>query len=102
MSPRISIRLLAAQSDQRLAALAGEGHERAFEALVHRYRSPLLRYCRRMQLADARAEDVLQQAFLQAWMAFARGTDVRDVRPWLYRIVHNLSLIHISEPTRPY
>jgi RNA polymerase sigma factor (sigma-70 family) len=92
MSPRISIRLLAAQSDQRLAALAGEGHERAFEALVHRYRRPLLRYCARMRLADARAEDVLQQAFLQVWMAFARGTEVRDVRPWLYRIVHNAAV----------
>jgi RNA polymerase sigma factor (sigma-70 family) len=92
MSPRISIRLLAAQSDQRLAALAGEGHERAFEALVHRYRRPLLRYCRSMRMADARADDVLQQAFLQAWMAFARGTQVREVRPWLYRIVHNAAV----------
>jgi RNA polymerase sigma factor (sigma-70 family) len=92
MSPRISIRLLAAQSDQRLATLVGEGHERAFEALVHRYRRPLLRYCRRMQLSDARAEDVLQQALLQAWMAFARGADVREVRPWLYRIVHNAAV----------
>lgn len=92
MSPRVSIRLLSAQSDQRLAALAGQGHERAFEAIVHRYRRPLLRYCRRMQLADARAEDVLQQAFMQAWMAFARGTEVREVRPWLYRIVHNAAV----------
>ena len=92
MSPRISIRLLASQSDQRLVALAGEGHERAFEALVQRYRRPLLRYCRRLRLGDARAEDVLQQAFLQAWLAFARGTDVRDVRPWLYRIVHNAAV----------
>ncbi|HEV7528662.1 MAG TPA: RNA polymerase sigma factor [Solirubrobacteraceae bacterium] len=92
MSPRISIRLLAAQSDQRLAALAGEGHERAFEALVHRYRRPLLRYCRRLRLSDARAEDVLQQAFLQAWLAFARGAEVRDVRAWLYRIVHNAAI----------
>ncbi len=92
MSPRISIRLLAAQSDRRLAGLAGEGHERAFEALVQRYRRPLLRYCMRMRLSDARAEDVLQQAFLQAWMAFARGADVRDVRPWLYRIVHNVAV----------
>jgi RNA polymerase sigma factor (sigma-70 family) len=92
MSPRISIRLLASQSDQRLAALAAEGHERAFEALVHRYRRALLRYCRRMRLGDARAEDVLQQALLQAWMAFARGTEVRDVRPWLYRIVHNAAV----------
>jgi RNA polymerase sigma factor (sigma-70 family) len=92
MSPRISIRLLASQSDQRLAALAAEGHERAFETLVHRYRRALLRYCRRMRLGDARAEDVLQQAFLQAWMAFARGTEVRDVRSWLYRIVHNAAV----------
>jgi RNA polymerase sigma factor (sigma-70 family) len=92
VSPRISIRLLAAQSDRRLAGLAGEGHEPAFEALVQRYRRPLLRYCRRMRLSDARAEDVLQQALLQAWMAFARGADVRDVRPWLYRIVHNVAV----------
>jgi RNA polymerase sigma factor (sigma-70 family) len=92
MSPRISIRLLAAQSDQRLAALAAAGHERAFETLVHRYRRPLLRYCRRMGLSDGRAEDVLQQAFLQAWLALARQTEVRDVRPWLYRIVHNAAV----------
>jgi RNA polymerase sigma factor (sigma-70 family) len=92
MSPRISIRLLASQPDRRLAALAGEGHERAFEALVDRYRRPLLRYCRSLRLGDARAEDVLQQAFLQAWLAFARGTEVRDVRPWLYRIVHNAAV----------
>ena len=52
MSPRISIRLLAAQSDQRLLALVDEGHERAFEALVQRYRRPLLRYCRRMGLSE--------------------------------------------------
>jgi RNA polymerase sigma factor (sigma-70 family) len=92
MSPKISIRLLAAQSDQRLAALAAAGHERAFETLVHRYRRPLLRYCRRIGLNDARAEDVMQQAFLRAWLAFARQTDVRDVRPWLYRIVHNTAV----------
>jgi RNA polymerase sigma factor (sigma-70 family) len=92
MSPRISIRLLSAQSDQRLLVLAAEGHERAFEALVHRYRRPLLRYCRGMGLSEARAEDVLQQALLQAWLALARGTDVRDLKPWLYRIVHNTAV----------
>jgi RNA polymerase sigma factor (sigma-70 family) len=92
MSPRISIRLLSAQSDERLLALAGEGHERAFEALVHRYRRPLLRYCRGMGLSETRAEDVLQQALLQAWLALSRGTDVRDLKPWLYRIVHNTAV----------
>src|SRR6202000_762309 len=85
-STRISIRLLAAQSDQRLVALARDGHERAFEALVQRYRRPLLRYCRSLRLSDTRAEDVLQQALLRAWLALSGGTEVRDVRPWLYPI----------------
>ncbi len=101
MSPRISIRLLAAQSDQRLLALAREGHERAFEALVQRYRRPLLRYGRRMQLSDARAEDVLQQALMQAWIALSRGTVVQDVRGWLYRIVHNVAVNAIRSAGEP-
>jgi RNA polymerase sigma factor (sigma-70 family) len=98
MSPRISIRLLATQPDQRLVALAREGHERAFEALVHRYRRPLLRYARRMRLSEARAEDVLQQAFMQAWIALSAGASVNDVRSWLYRIVHNVAVNAMRGP----
>jgi RNA polymerase sigma factor (sigma-70 family) len=89
VSPRVSTRLLARQSDHRLLELARRGHERAFEAVVHRYRRPLLRYCARMGISDARAEDVLQQALLAAWLALERGVEVRELRPWLYRIVHN-------------
>ena len=89
--PSPSLTLLRAQSDERLVELAAEGHERAFEAIVERYRKPLLRAARRV-LPEGRAEDALQQALLAAWTALQRGDDVRDVRPWLYRIVHNTSL----------
>jgi RNA polymerase sigma factor (sigma-70 family) len=92
MSPSVSVRLLLTQSDTRLAEFARAGHERAFEALVQRYRRPLLGYCRRLLLSDERAEDALQQAFLQAWLALRAGTDVGDVKPWLYRIVYNAAL----------
>jgi RNA polymerase sigma factor (sigma-70 family) len=93
MSPRFSLRLLSGQSDERLLKLARGGHERAFEALVQRYRRPLLRFCRRkMRLSDQRAEDVVQQTLLKAWMALAAGTDVRDFKPWLYSIVRNTAL----------
>lgn len=100
MRPGIQTRLLAAQSDERLVALAREGHERAFEAVVLRYRRPLLRYCQRLALPDSRAEDVLQQALLNAWLALQRGAEVRELRPWLYRIVHNVAVGSIRrEPT---
>ena len=92
MSPKASTRLLATQSDERLAAMARAGHDRAFEALVQRYRRPLLRYCRRIAVSDSRAEDVVQQSLLQAWSALRRGAQVRELRPWLYRIAHNTSV----------
>src|ERR1700748_655554 len=83
--------LLRTQSDERLVQLARTGHERAFEAIVERYRGPLLRGARRY-LPEARAEDALQQAFISAWSAIRRGDEVRDLRAWLYRIVHNTAL----------
>jgi len=86
-----SVKLLRTQTDERLVALAAAGHERAFEAIVERYRRPLLRHCRRY-LPEARAEDALQQALVSAWSALRRGDEVRALRPWLYRIVHNASL----------
>jgi RNA polymerase sigma factor (sigma-70 family) len=89
--PSPSVALLRTQSDERLVALAAAGHERAFEAIVERYRRPLLRHCRRY-LPEARAEDALQQALVAAWTALCRGDDVQALRPWLYRIVHNTAL----------
>jgi RNA polymerase sigma factor (sigma-70 family) len=75
-----------------LVALARDGHEPAFEALVRRYRKELLSYCRRLQPQSGSAEDAVQQTLLQAWRALGAGAEVRDVRPWLYRIAHNVSL----------
>src|ERR687895_970598 len=86
-----SIVLLRTQSDARLVTLASAGHDRAFEAIVERYRRPLLRACRRI-LPEARAEDALQQALVAAWTGLRRGDDVRELRPWLYRIVRNTAL----------
>ena len=62
MTPHISVSLLGTQSDERLASLAGSGHERAFEAIVERYSKALTRYAQRF-LGEARAEEVVQAAF---------------------------------------
>jgi RNA polymerase sigma factor (sigma-70 family) len=89
--PSPSLVLLRTQSDARLVALARDGHERAFEAIVERYRRQLLRACRRV-LPEARAEDALQQALMAAWHGLRRGDEVRELRSWLHRIAHNTSL----------
>jgi len=92
MAARISATLLRTQPDRRLAALAADGSEPAFEALVDRYRRPLQAYCRRLLLPRETAEDVVQQALLSTWQALGRGTEIRDVRAWLYRVTHNAAL----------
>ena len=91
MTPLLSNTLLRGQTDERLVALAAAGHDHAFEAIVERYRRPLLRYLRRL-LSDTLAEDVVQATFINAWSSLRTGTEVRELRPWLYRIAHNAAI----------
>ena len=91
MTPLLSSALLRVQTDERLVELAASGHDRAFEAIVERYRRPLLRYLRRL-LSETLAEDVVQATFINAWFSMRGGTEVRELRPWLYRIAHNAAI----------
>jgi RNA polymerase sigma factor (sigma-70 family) len=96
-----SIRFLQTQPDLRLVTLARAGHERAFEALIKRYRAPLLAYCRRIAPSHASAEDALQEALLQAWVALRADAEVRDTRAWLYSIVHNITVSKLRTSGHP-
>jgi RNA polymerase sigma factor (sigma-70 family) len=92
--------LMRSQPDHRLVALVRSGSEPAFEALVARYRDPLLRYCRRILSAD-RAEDAVQQTFVNAHAAIAAGRAGDDLRPWLYRIAHNVAIDQLRQRRAP-
>jgi RNA polymerase sigma factor (sigma-70 family) len=75
-------------SDARLVELARGGSEPAFEAIVARYRLPLVRHCARL-IGEADAEDAAQDALLNAHAALLRGAAVRQLAPWLYAIAQN-------------
>jgi len=96
MTPLMPASLLRALPDGRLAELAAAGQDRAFEVLVNRHRSELIRHCRRLRLPDGTAEDVVQQALMSAWAALRRGSEVREPRAWLHRIVHHAALRSIA------
>jgi hypothetical protein len=72
--------LLCSQTDERLVALARQGHERAFAAIVRRYRQPLL---------EAHAESVVDEALGVARSRLHRGEEVGDLRAWLCAIVRS-------------
>jgi RNA polymerase sigma factor (sigma-70 family) len=88
MSPRLSEVFLRSQSDERLVGLARAGQDRAFAAIVQRYRPELLALAHRLT-SDGRAEDLIQQAFMSAFAALRSGAEVRHLRGWLYQIVRN-------------
>src|SRR4051794_24665612 len=83
--------VLACQSDERLVALVEEGHDRAFEAIVARYRKPLERYSARI-LPESRVEDAVQQAFINAHAALRAGDAPKQLKAWLYTITRNAAL----------
>jgi RNA polymerase sigma factor (sigma-70 family) len=101
MTPLFTSALLSTQSDERLVLLVRDGRERAFDAIVDRYRKPLQRYCERA-LPKSRAEDVVQQVLTKAWCAFRDGTEVRSLKPWLYRIAATTVLETARTPGYEY
>jgi RNA polymerase sigma factor (sigma-70 family) len=91
--------LLRLQGDERLVALTRRGNQSAYEALVARYQSRLLAFCRHMLGSREDAEDVLQEVFAAAFNAMLADDRSINVRPWLYRIARNRCLNHLRRQT---
>src|SRR4051794_18062326 len=99
--PGLSARspLLRLKSDEQLIALTRKGQTGAFEALVQRYQSRLLAFCRHMLGSTEDAEDVLQEVFTASFNAMLADNRPINARPWLYRIARNRCLNHLRRPT---
>jgi len=89
--------LLRLQSDERLIAFIRKGNSSAFEALVARYETRLLAFCRHLLGSREDAEDVLQEVLAAAFNAILADHRPINVRPWLYRIARNRSLNHLRK-----
>jgi RNA polymerase sigma factor (sigma-70 family) len=79
---------------QQAAAKDAEPPPETIESLFAALESPLLSYALRLLGERARAEDVVQEAFMKLHAQFS---EVREPRRWLYRTVHNLALNQLSQ-----
>jgi RNA polymerase sigma-70 factor (ECF subfamily) len=78
------------ERDDPAARLYMREQERQFGEAYERYSDELFRHCA-LRLSDReRALEITQEAFLRAWQYIERGETVRELRPFLYRTLHNL------------
>ena len=60
-----------------------------FEQVVRAYATDLFRYLYWLCRDRAQAEDLVQEAFVRAWAAWAEQRDEKAVKAWLYTIARN-------------
>ncbi|HKW96244.1 MAG TPA: sigma-70 family RNA polymerase sigma factor [Bryobacteraceae bacterium] len=74
----------------RLMAVSSERRSEEFEAAALPHLNDLYRTASRLLSDSTRAEDVVQEAYLQAWKSFDRFESGTNCRAWLFKILFNV------------
>lgn len=64
--------------------------------LFEQFRTPLLRYLVRLGLSVHDGEEVVQEVFLALFQHLKRGKNEGNLRGWIFRVAHNVTLKHLS------
>ena len=73
-------------SDEAIVGRVSAGETRLFEVLVRRYNQRLFRAARAITGSDVEAEDVMQEAYVQAYSHLAQFREEARFSTWLTRI----------------
>jgi RNA polymerase sigma-70 factor, ECF subfamily len=72
--------------------LGGQRNEDLVAELYTRLRAPLLSYVYHLIGSTRDAEDIVQVAFIQLFDQLNSQVQIRNVRGWIYRVVHNIAI----------
>ena len=89
-------------TDEDLLERHLRGEPAAFEEILRRYETPLLRFVRRYRLDSARngAQDIVQEVFLRFLRERERLGSVRNLGSWLYCVARNLAVDEVRKEAR--
>lgn len=76
-------------SEEQIVKIVCNEDTGAFRELIHRYQQKLLRYANTIVNDDAKAEDVVQNSFIKAYVNLKGFDTTKSFSSWIYRIVHN-------------
>lgn len=83
------------EADHALVRAAAGGDVAAFEALYRQHHRRVFAVLRRLCGHEARAEDLLQEAFVRAWQALPAFRYESAFGTWLHRLAVNTALMEI-------
>ena len=84
-----------ANMDWTLVEQIKAGDERAFDAIMERYKRPILSFVYRMIGDAAEAEDVAQDVFVRAYQSMRKPAfrqTTAEFSTWLFQVAHNAAL----------
>jgi RNA polymerase sigma-70 factor (ECF subfamily) len=89
-----------APSDIELGQRLQRGDKSAFRELVRRHQEKVYRLALRLTRDDARAQDSMQDAFLQVFRKIGQFQEQSAFSTWLYRITVNAALMRMRSEKR--
>jgi len=85
------------QQEHELIAHILDGNDEAYAALIDRYKQGLYHHCFKIVRDEDVAEDVAQEAFIEAFVHLDRFDPQYRFSTWLYKIATNLALMHLRK-----
>lgn len=88
-----------ARTDEELLALFRDNKtkEKAFIAIINKYKEKLYWHIRRLVVVHSDADDVLQNVFIKMWKGLDHFRGESRLYTWLYRIACNESITHLQK-----
>jgi RNA polymerase sigma-70 factor (ECF subfamily) len=84
-------------SDEVLVVKVRKENKDLYEEIVNRYQSKLLRYATYLISDEVKAADVVQEAFIKAYINLNGFNKNRKFSSWIYRIVHNEAMNEVKK-----
>lgn len=88
------------ESDLQLVARLQQGDKTSFRELVRRHQDKVYRLALRLTRDEARAQDAMQDAFLQVYRKIGQFQEQSAFTTWLYRITVNAALMRMRSEKR--
>lgn len=100
MDPVPAKRRSESPDDADVIALVLAGEKQQFEHLVRRYQQPLYRHAVAMVLDHDAAADMVQDAFVRAYVNLRQCRDHARFRAWLFQTLRNRCLDYLKDASR--